>query len=433
MIEGAPGFEHSFIKRALAGDSGIELESVVRKGRDTRGAATYFVQAATSRAPRLATGFPQERAALYEYDGVVLANLEGDALSRAQLQMLADFVDARGGGLLVLGAKSFVQQGYAATPLEQVLPLHVTDRGNGVVRASAGTDVGLSVRLTSEGMAHPVMRIEGDAADLDKRWRTLPPLAGVATLGALRPGAEALALVHAADGPRPLVAVQRYGRGRSMVFSGEASWRWRMQMPSEDRTYELFWRQAARWIAAGAPDRVSAQALPQAVAPGTTTAVSVEVRADDFTPIGDADVEMRAIAPGGRVINLPASLDDPQTGRYSGELRFEEPGVYRVTATARRGGAVIGATERWALVGGADLEMADPRLNENVLRRVALASGGSYLAAGDAARLPELIATAAALPAAPRLEDLWHNAWMFAGVVLLLTAEWTLRRRWGLR
>ena len=93
MIEGAPGFEHSFIKRALAADPGFEIDSVVRKGRDVRGAATYFVQATSGRAPRLASGFPQERAALYEYDAIVLANVEADTLSRPQLQCLADFVE----------------------------------------------------------------------------------------------------------------------------------------------------------------------------------------------------------------------------------------------------------------------------------------------------------------------------------------------------
>ena len=97
MIEGAPGFEHSFIKRALAADPGLEVDSVVRKGRDATGAATYFVQAAEARAPRLASGFPQEREALYEYDALILANVEADALSRPQLQMIADFVDIRGG------------------------------------------------------------------------------------------------------------------------------------------------------------------------------------------------------------------------------------------------------------------------------------------------------------------------------------------------
>ena len=253
MIEGAPGFEHSFIKRALAADPGFEIDSVVRKGRDTRGAATYFVQAASARAPRLASGFPQERAVLYEYDAVVLANVEADTLSRLQLQWLTDFVDQRGGGLLVFGGKTFAQQGFAGTPLEDVLPLRLTDRGNGVVQAANRADSRMTVRLTPAGLTHPLMRTTGSDQDLEKRWQAMPALAGVAALGALRPGAEALAVVNAQDGPRPLVAVQRYGQGRAVVFAGEASWRWRMQMPSNDRTHEFFWRQAVRWIAVCSP------------------------------------------------------------------------------------------------------------------------------------------------------------------------------------
>jgi hypothetical protein len=35
--------------------------------------------------------------------------------------------------------------------------------------------------------------------------------------------------------------------------------------------------------------------------------------------------------------------------------------------------------------------------------------------------------------AAPERRDLWHEPWAFALIVLLLSAEWILRRRWGLR
>jgi uncharacterized membrane protein len=431
MIEGAPGFEHSFIKRGLANDPGIELDSVVRKGRDGRGAPTYFVQASERRAPRLTAGFPQLRAALFEYDAVILANVEADALSRAQLDMLATFVDARGGGVLVLGAKSFVQQGFASTPLEPVLPLGLTDRGSGVVRAALRAEPGLAVSVTSDGLTHPIMRIEAEG-DLEKRWRVVPPLAGVAALGALRPGAQALAVVHAADGPRPLVAVQRYGQGRSMVFTGEASWRWRMHLPSEDRTHELFWRQAVRWVSAAAPDPVAVAPLPPMV-PGSRVSVAVDVRDDEFASIADADVRLTVTRPGGATQEGPARLADAQTGRYAGELRFDEPGVYRINATASRKGRPMSRAGRAVLVGGADLEMADPRLHEDVLRRIALASGGGYLAAEEAAALPSLLSAAAGGPSAPRLEELWHNVWIFVGLIVLLSTEWALRRRWGLR
>ncbi len=101
------------------------------------------------------------------------------------------------------------------------------------------------------------MRIGATPDEMAKRWNAVPALAGAATLGAPRPGAQVLALIRADDGARPLVAVQRFGQGRSMVFTGEASWRWRMRMPSTDRTYELFWRQAARWLSAASPNPVA--------------------------------------------------------------------------------------------------------------------------------------------------------------------------------
>jgi hypothetical protein len=240
-----------------------------------------------------------------------------------------------------------------------------------------------------------------------------------------------LAVANTIDGLRPLVAVHRYGRGRAMIFTGEASWRWRMQLPSADRTHEMFWRQTARWLASDAPDPVDATPLGNVI-PGTVQRVSVDVRDAGFEPVRNADVTMRITMPGGEVRDLKPMLLDAQTGRYAAMTRFEQPGVYRVAAEARRGRDVLGTSDQWVLAGAADLEMADPRLNEDVLRRVSRASGGRYLEASDIPRLASLLASSSD-PAPPRLQELWHNAWMFMAVVALLAAEWFLRRRWGMR
>src|SRR5207249_7095723 len=54
-------------------------------------------------------------------------------------------------------------------------------------------------------------------------WAALPPLAASAPLGAPRPGATLLAGAEAPGGRvSPVVAAERYGRGRSLVFAGEA-------------------------------------------------------------------------------------------------------------------------------------------------------------------------------------------------------------------
>ena len=71
MIEGAPGYEHSFLRRALDADPGIEVDAVVRKGKDEAGKDTFYIQASRSRAEALTSGYPLSPAALFAYDGAV--------------------------------------------------------------------------------------------------------------------------------------------------------------------------------------------------------------------------------------------------------------------------------------------------------------------------------------------------------------------------
>ena len=49
VVEGAPGFEHTFLKRALSDDPGLEIDAVVRKGQNDDGRDTFYVQADPSR------------------------------------------------------------------------------------------------------------------------------------------------------------------------------------------------------------------------------------------------------------------------------------------------------------------------------------------------------------------------------------------------
>ena len=436
LVEGAPGFEHSFMARALASDPGLEIDSVTRKGKNADGQDTFFVQAGAGRAAGLTSGFPSTREQLYAYDALAIANVEAGFFSRAQLKMAADFVAERGGGLLVLGGKSFAQRGLSGTPLEEALPVELNDRRGGLVRASRGS-VDLPahnrMRLTPEGETHPIMRLGASVDDTRKLWAALPALAASAALGGPRPGATVLALTTApGGGVFPVVAVQRYGHGRSMVFAGEASWRWKMLMASTDRSYEFFWRQSARWLSSATPDPV-AIALPDAPEPGDAISVDVDARDTAFAQVADATVEATLTLPGGVTQPIKLRHADPASGRYTAALGPEQPGLYRVHAEARRGSTRLGAADQWMYVGGSDREFADPRLNEGFLRRLARNSGGRYVRAAEASRLVSWLQATVPQNAAPERRDLWHEPWAFALVILLLSAEWILRRRWGLR
>jgi hypothetical protein len=351
--------------------------------------------------------------------------------------MAADFVAERGGGLLILGGRSFAQRGLSGTPLEEVLPVELNDRrGGGLVRASLNAEdmpPHNRVVLTAEGEAHPIMRIGGSPEETRKMWSALPALAASAPLGGPRPGATILALTTAPGGGIfPVVAVQRYGQGRSMVFAGEASWRWKMMVPSTDRSYEFFWRQSARWLSSSAPEPVSIR-VPDAPEPGDAIAIDVEARDASFAPVPDATIDATLTLPGGAMQPIKVRHADPAGGTYTAALGPEQAGLYRVHAEARRGSTILGSADRWMYVGGADREFTDPRLNEGFLRRVARNSGGRYVRAADASKVPEWLKAAVPQNAAPERRDLWHEPWALGLVIGLLCAEWILRRRWGLR
>lgn len=436
LVEGAPGFEHSFMKRALASDKGLEIDSSVRKGTNEQGTDTFYIQASRSRSDALASGYPQRREQLFAYDTLVLANIDARQLTRAQMDMTRAFVAERGGGLLVLGARSFLKQGIIETQMEEILPLDLSGRGGAVLPASSARGMN-RVSLTETGAAHPVMQLGAGSADTKQKWDAIPALASITPLGGPRAGASVLAVTTGPGGaPRALVAVQRYGEGRSMIFTGEASWRWRMMLPSADRTYDTFWRQAIRWLALPASDPFVVIA-PSGGAPGDTLPLALLVRNAAFEPQEGATVDVEVAAPDGRIEKLRAAAATGNTpdaaGRYVARFKPEQPGVYRVSAEARTGTTRIGTATTTMLVGGADLEMTDPRLNLRVLQRLSLASGGRTIAAGESAELIESLR--AAVPAATLAvqRDLWHNGWSFAAIVLLLGTEWGLRRRWGLR
>ena len=217
-----------------------------------------------------------------------------------------------------------------------------------------------------------------------------------------------------------------------MVFTGEASWRWRMLTPTTDQSYERFWRQAVRWLAQSAPDPVSLT-LPAAPSPGDGIPVTIGARDANYVPRADAIVEVRVTAPDGRVESVRADPIAAQSGQFRAALRASEAGIYRVSVDARHGQSALGSSSGTMLVGGVDAEMTDPRLNEDTLQRVARASGGAVLAAGDTRALLSRLDAGAPAGALALRRDLWHTGWSFALLVGLLAAEWLFRRASGLR
>lgn len=432
LVEGAPGFEHSFLKRAWSADPGLEIDAIVRKGQNERSEDTFYIQASTGRAPSLTGGFPIDRKTLFAYDALVLANVGGTFIGRDRGALAEAFVAERGGGLLVLGARSFAPGGIGGTAIEDLLPVSLSARAQDIAPAAAGAAPN-RVGLTADGRTHPILRLGATPDETAKRWAAAPPLAAVTPLGAAKRGARVLAVAGASGrGARPLLVVQRFGEGRTMAFGGEATWHWRMMRPVDDRLYETFWRQAARWLAAPSPDPL-AVAVSRGAVPGDTATIDITVRDAAFAPVRGAVLDVRVKTPDGRTEELPAEAVDPSAATFRARFKPERAGVHVVTVDATRGSERLGRSEQYLLSGGADLEMADPRANEALLARLASATRGRLVREHELDQLHAALA-AGVDPSTPQAtQELWHGSVPFLLLVALLSAEWIVRRRWGLR
>ena len=156
------------------------------------------------------------------------------------------------------------------------------------------------------------------------------------------------------------------------------------------------------------------------------------VRDEEFKPVGNAEASIRVKDPSGQERSVPAALSDPREGRYAAAMRFDQAGVYTIVADARRGSQVLGSATRSVLIGGSDVELSEPRLNEAVLRRIAETTGGRYVAESDASSVPGSLREAGVGSPPMEMRDLWNNGWSLAAIVALLAAEWLTRRKVGL-
>ncbi len=122
-----------------------------------------------------------------------------------------------------------------------------------------------------------------------------------------------------------------------MVFAGEASWRWKMMVPSTDRSYEFFWRQSARWLSSAAPDPV-AIGVPDRAGAGRRHR-DRRRRARRVVRAGARRHRRRDADAAGRrhAADQAAPRRSPPAAATRAALGPEQPGLYRIHAEARRG------------------------------------------------------------------------------------------------
>ena len=427
-LEGSPRFEFSFLRRAFEGDSAVRLVGLLRSAKGK------FLRINVNDSLDLVGGFPTRREELFKYRGLILGDIEASYFTGDQLKMVAEFVDRRGGALIALGGRHALGEGaYAGTPVADVLPVTLESGGR---RSTDTATARLKITPTAAGLVHPALQLGPTAAMNTSRWDSLPTLTAVNQLGELRPGATRLLDGHAGTRgePRPILAVQRYGRGVAEVLGVQDVWTWKMDpdSPVENRSYETFWRQLVRWSVDQVPERVEVVAAPDRVGPGEPVTLRARVVDSVYLDVNDAVVTAEVTSPTGKVSNVSLDWTMKDDGTYAGRFVAEEQGAYRFTAVAARGKDSTRSAVGGLLADSRGADMDHAELRAPLLQRIAKETGGKYYPLNDLSRLPDDVLLTSSGITAHESRDLWDMPIVLLLVIILLGAEWGYRRWRGL-
>jgi uncharacterized membrane protein len=426
-FEGEPRSEMKFIRRAVADDKNLQIVTLQRT------ADNKFLRLDVDTPDELLGGFPKTRDELFAFKGLILGSIEAAAFSADQLQMIADFVDRRGGGLLMLGgARSFAEGGYGGTPVADALPLLIDSR----TRAGEPTTFArLKVMPTRAGEAHAVTQIAGSEEASAKRWPDLPQVTMINAPLALKPAATVLLNGTDERGRTdPALVWQPYGRGKSIAFLPQDSWEWQMHatIPLEDMTHENLWRQMLRWLVADVPAPVEARPTVDRVEPGEAVTIEASVVDPTWLDINDAHVMARVTRPGGATLDVPLQWTGERDGQYRGTFVSTVPGAYEIAVDADRAGKPIGTNNAYVRAGAGDSEYFDPTMHETPLRRIAEETGGRFYTPANVTGLPEDVSYAGRGVTSVEERELWNMPIILIMLVGLVCAEWGYRRAVGL-
>lgn len=437
FIEGHPRNEYKFIQRAIRGDDSLRLATYLRTGPEK------FYRQGIQSPTELSAGFPRERDELFEYEAIILGDIEQDFFDAEQLALLDDFVAERGGGLLLSGR---VDEGFIGTPLADIAPVSLVEESflpqslqGGIRRGDHLTGSLFSPRLTQAGRVSPLLRLAADDSANRNAWAQLPPLQGVYVSGRTKPGASVL-LEHPTldyqNQPLPVIVSQRYGSGRSMLVATASTWRWQMMLPVADQSQEKLWRQLLRWLAVSAGERLTLSFDREFYHLGDTVRVEAAVVDARFEPDNDATLWLRQEDPLGAISETPMQWQLEEDGVYRAEFVASQEGVYDLlvdVASAAGEGREQNSEKRASLVVTPSLrEYRDAALDEGVLQRLAATTGGSYAPLAEADALVSKIRNTPNAYSKEVITDLWNNPWLLGLLILLLCVDWTLRRSRGL-
>lgn len=445
IVDRRPRWEFRYLRNLFyARDKSVNLQYVLTEPDTLAGANGTLPPASATRefGDAEAGSLPANREEWRRFDVIILGDLPPEVLTDSVAADLRFCIEERGACVVFIGGEKYLPPAFGRAALADLFPAVVTN-GSGEVTAK-WTVERFPVALSPSGASHELMQLSESESENRAIWDSLPDWTSHLKGLVVRPGAEILA--YDADSTAladPLVIVQHRGRGKTVLFATDETWRLRYR--KGDTYHHRFWGNLLRWgaglkLAAGnAYARVGTDRLHYI--PGDDVKIAVRLTAKDSMPILGANVTAVVTGPNGRDRRLPLNPRDDSNGIYETKLeKAGDLGEYRVTIECDDAKATLGAdwpepfeTAFTVESGFLPLEYAHLSSDDTVPKTMARLTGGKVTIPETA--VEELKDTFG--EGRSEVEEhveipLWSHPSVYFVLALSALAVWILRKRRGL-
>ena len=435
LVAGNPSREFLYVVPGLLRDPVVDLSCFLQS------ADIDYVQQGNTSIERL----PRSVEEWKKYDVVMLFDVDPNKITTQQVAEMETMVRT-GGGLMVIAGRN---HGLAkliqvhAVKIRELLPVEIDK--NALPDYFQTFEVPCAAERTPVGRSHAVLRLDRDDRTNEAVWATFPKYYWAHPVMGVKPKSVVL-LGRAGDGAGRgdcLMAIHRYYEG-AVFYSGlDSIWRWRY--PSESYDYDRFWTNVIRY-------------LGETRLKGTQQQVALSTDRNSYAPGEEVKVRLRLLDPAlmsqleGQ--QLMVSVTSVQGERQMVPLRPDQKGemLYLGSYRARRVGSMVVGAKQAAPGGSSEakplfdvkcafqvkmqsLENKDTSGDLEAMSNLAKQTGGKYFDYRNMGSIAELLA---AIPTAPQVlrqearVEVWDGTTFLLLFLVLIGAEWSLRKLWGL-
>lgn len=420
LIGATPGFEFRFLKNGLNREKNFLLDAILLSADPELG---QEAQEGLS----LIRGAKEK---LWSSDVIVLVDVPASAFPSRVWADVAGFVDTHDtpGGLVVIAGEQFRWDEISATPLARVLPIQPA-RTTPPMRF----DQGQRIVPTEDGLRMPWLALGTTDEESRRIWSQMPGIFFCQSSGTIKPGARILARLEGktrqAAETVPVFVFQYVGRGRVLFHATDETWRWRKV--TDMSWWRQFWVELLRCMARGRLETAAGMVLTtdrSTYLPGEPVWLTLERLPGGRATDCGLGVNVWLQHEGGQRRQVTLQRPSLEANAYQAVLRNLPPGRYQAWVPGQQGSVRVSFT---VMAPKKELEETEPAWRE--MEEAAAHSGGGVYRADQTDQLLRSLPPGKASPVEvlPPLA-LWNRPAVLALIIALLTAEWVLRKRWGL-